>query len=360
MNILCVIDSLGSGGAQRQLVNLGKGFKEYGHEVSFLVYHHETFFEPELEELNISIKYIIEPNYLKRIYKIRRYIRNGSYDAVLSFLEAANFMCEIAGLPIRKWRLVVGERDANPNIYRSFKLKFYRWFHVFSDYVVSNSNENIKIVKKINPLISSRKCKVIYNMVDYNMWRPSSSANFSSGKYFVLTVAASHQYKKNAAGLISAVNLIKKDIVDKLIINWYGDESNDKSFQEAKKLIKIYSLSNTIKFMKATDNIKEIIQKSDAIGLFSYYEGFPNIICEAMACEKLIISSNVSDIPFILKNQSEFLVNPNDPIEIANTIEKAISLPVKTINQIGKNNRSYSLKIFNKNSILQSYLNLLQ
>ena len=39
MKILCVIDSLGSGGAQRQLVGLAIGFKERGHEVSFLVYH---------------------------------------------------------------------------------------------------------------------------------------------------------------------------------------------------------------------------------------------------------------------------------------------------------------------------------
>lgn len=33
MKILCVIDSLGSGGAQRQLVSLAKGFKEKGNEV---------------------------------------------------------------------------------------------------------------------------------------------------------------------------------------------------------------------------------------------------------------------------------------------------------------------------------------
>ena len=33
MRILCVIDSLGSGGAQRQMVNLAVGFKSKGHQV---------------------------------------------------------------------------------------------------------------------------------------------------------------------------------------------------------------------------------------------------------------------------------------------------------------------------------------
>ena len=43
MKILCLIDDLGSGGAQRQLVNLSKGFVSRGHEVSFLVYHPADF-----------------------------------------------------------------------------------------------------------------------------------------------------------------------------------------------------------------------------------------------------------------------------------------------------------------------------
>ncbi|MDQ6722963.1 MAG: hypothetical protein M3Z01_01680, partial [Thermoproteota archaeon] len=135
MKILCVIDSLGSGGAQRQMVNLALGFKQNGHAVSFLIYHNEDFFKDLLDNANIHVEVIIETSYLKRLFKIRQYIRNGKYDAVLSFLEAANFICEFAGLPWRKWKLVVGERSANPNIFKSFKLRGYRWFHLFADYV---------------------------------------------------------------------------------------------------------------------------------------------------------------------------------------------------------------------------------
>ncbi|PKP40931.1 MAG: hypothetical protein CVT96_07360, partial [Bacteroidetes bacterium HGW-Bacteroidetes-13] len=96
MKILCVIDSLGSGGAQRQLVNLAIGFKEKEHEVSFLVYHNLNFFQKQLDEAQIKIHYIVEPNYLKRLLKFRKFLRRGNQDAVLSFLEASNFMCEIA------------------------------------------------------------------------------------------------------------------------------------------------------------------------------------------------------------------------------------------------------------------------
>ena len=41
MRILCVIDSLGSGGAQRQMVSLAQGMVARSHEVEFFVYHPE-------------------------------------------------------------------------------------------------------------------------------------------------------------------------------------------------------------------------------------------------------------------------------------------------------------------------------
>ena len=49
MKILCVIDSLGSGGAQRQLVQLAIGLKNKGVDVSFLMYHNIHFFKSELD-----------------------------------------------------------------------------------------------------------------------------------------------------------------------------------------------------------------------------------------------------------------------------------------------------------------------
>src|SRR5690606_11558147 len=239
MKILCVIDSLGSGGAQRQLVNLALAFQEKGHKLEFLVYHSDSFYDEVLKKANINIIELIEKNYLKRIFKMRKVIREGNYDSVLSFLEAASFICTIAGFPYRKWTLIVGERSANPNIFKSFKLKFYRWFHIFTSAVVANSYQNINMVKKINPLISDKKLHVIYNLTDFEKW------NFKSENYiyrnngkFNLTVVASHQYLKNLNGLVEAVNLLSDEQKKVLNIHWYGGERPDNSKIEAISKIK--------------------------------------------------------------------------------------------------------------------------
>ena len=70
MKLLCVIDSIGSGGAQRQLVSIAKGIKAKGHCVSFLVYHNEPFYIQDLIDTNVQG--LVEDNvYLKLMNELK-------------------------------------------------------------------------------------------------------------------------------------------------------------------------------------------------------------------------------------------------------------------------------------------------
>jgi glycosyltransferase involved in cell wall biosynthesis len=358
MKILCVIDSLGCGGAQRQLVELAKGFKESGNDVAFLVYHHIPFYLDDVKRYSIDYTCMEEPNYFKRFFKMRKHIRTGNYDVVLSFLEASSFICELSGFPYRKWKLIVGERSANPNILKSKKRKLYRWFHLLADYVVANSNENIKIIERINPFLSKNKCKVIYNLIDTNIWKPVDDYIPLKNEKLNIVVAASHQYLKNAKGLILALNLLSEENKKKITVNWYGSQSPDNSFIESRTLIEQYNLTDIITFHKATNSITDKMQYADVIGLFSFYEGLPNVICEAMMLGKPVISSSVSDIPAILS--SDFIFNPHDTKDIAKSLSLLLSFPISKFIEIGKNNRKTALSLFDKSIIMSEYLNLLK
>lgn len=359
MKILCVIDSLGSGGAQRQLVNLAVGFKEKGYDVSFLVYHSINFFIELLDENEIQVHEIIEANYLKRLMKMRRYIRSGGFDSVLSFLEAANFICEFAGLPWRKWKLVVGERSANPNILKSFKLRAFRWFHVLADSVVANSHENIKMVRKINPFLSARKCHVIYNTIDFEKWKPNAkNYQFKKDGRLNLIVVASHQYLKNLNNLVEAVYLLECEEKENLRINWYGGVSADNSKEAAIKKINEYQLNTNFSFYDPIAHIHQQVNKADAVGLFSFHEGLPNVICEGMAIGKVVIASKVSDIPRLISN-NKLLSNPSCSQSIFNSLKYLLQLNKLDFEKEGNKNRMLAKKIFNKEKIIQNYLELL-
>ena len=365
MRILCVIDCLGSGGAQRQMVELALGFKEKGHEVVILTYFHSPFYNPILEQAGIRIECLHEANYLKRLYRIRQFIRKGSkWDVILSFLEAPNFICELAGFPFRTWKLVVGERSANPKILKSRRLKFYRWFHLLADHIVANSHTNMCMIKAINKFLSDSKCTVIYNIIDFNKWKPSTDYVPRKNGNLKIVVAASHQYLKNLNGLLEALALMSREEQNKMTIEWYGDSLIkpyvDNSIIEALKKIDQYKLENIISLKPATHDLPGIFQDADAVGLFSFYEGFPNTICEGAACGKPLICSTVSDIPILLSHENNLLCNPEEPISIKSALCHMINLSDAELIRIGSINEKIAKEKFNKEFVISSYLQLFE
>ena len=57
-----------------------------------------------------------------------------------------------------------------------------------------------------------------------------------------------------------------------------------------------------------------------------YGEGFPNVIAESMACEKVVVATNVGDSLIILNNP-RLIVDPGEPIQLLNAWKYALSLP---------------------------------
>jgi glycosyltransferase involved in cell wall biosynthesis len=243
---------------------------------------------------------------------------------------------------------------------KSLKRRFYRWFHLFADYIVANSNENLRIIRKINPLLSSEKCYVIYNLIDFDYWKSSEDYNLcEDGKIHIL-VAASHQYMKNAKGLIEAVDSLKDNEKQRIKIDWYGDERSDDSLQNALIMIRKRKLENIFSFRKATSDIRSKMQHADVVGLFSFYEGLPNVVCEAMVVGKPIISSSVSDIPIILDHDINCIFDPHDSKDISKTISYILSLSSNELLNLGKLNKLKGCRLFDKNKSLSSYLSLLR
>lgn len=360
MKILCVIDSLGAGGAQRQLTNLALGFKETGHDVSFLTYHPENFFQEQLDKVKIPIITIIEPTYLKRLFRMRKYIRNGNYDSLLSFLDAPSFICEFAGMPYRNWKLVVCERSADPKILKSFKLKFFRYMHLFADEVVSNSCTNLEMVKKVNPLLPENKCYTIYNMVDLDLWKPAENYIVRKNGKTNIVIAASHQYLKNSRNLIEALNLLTDAEKSVISIEWYGGTSTDNSYLESIDLINHYSLNDIIEFLPPINNIAEKVQAADCCALFSLYEGLPNTICEGMALGKPIIATKVSDMPKLIDEKiGGYLCDTSSAESIRDVIRKILSTSNEQLILMGNHNREKAKLLFEKNEILNKYLNII-
>ena len=95
MKILGVIDSLGSGGAQRQMVNLLIGLKEKGHDVAVFVYHPKyKFYFEIIKNAGIPIyqAHLNKGFSFKVIFRLINIIQKYRFEVIISYLNTPNFL----------------------------------------------------------------------------------------------------------------------------------------------------------------------------------------------------------------------------------------------------------------------------
>jgi glycosyltransferase involved in cell wall biosynthesis len=132
-------------------------------------------------------------------------------------------------------------------------------------------------------------------------------------------------YRKGLIFLIEALNMIKeKDW--RLIVA--GDTSQDPEYVErCNVLINKYGLVEKIEFtgMITREKINEYFSNSDIFIFPTLYEGYGMVIKEAASFGIPIITTNVSAIPYLVKNkESALLVPPEKPDAIKNAIIKLL------------------------------------
>ena len=142
--ILCLIDGLGSGGAQRQLVGLANLLKEKGYDVLFVWYHPSEFYRDFLEIKNIRYRQIEASNVFQKFLRIRKTIMDFQPEAIVSYIDGPNMAVCFMKMCGLKSRVIVSERAVLQKItpHQKRKFFFYRW----ADYIVSNAQEQTELI----------------------------------------------------------------------------------------------------------------------------------------------------------------------------------------------------------------------
>lgn len=106
-------------------------------------------------------------------------------------------------------------------------------------------------------------------------------------------------------------------------------------------------MSSYISFVGECKDIATAYHKADAFCLPSYYEGTPNVVCEAMASGLPILCSDVCDNARYVENGvNGLLFNPHDIESIADSLIKFINARDNSILEMGKNSREKALANF--------------
>lgn len=356
MRLLLFIDSLCAGGAQRQLVGLAKLLKDRGCAVEVLVYHRDEFYLPYLKENEIPYCYLKgAESKFKRIYVIAKHIYKFKPDVLISYLSTPNIIACIVKLCFGNFKLIVSERYTSQCVGKSEKRRFL--MYKFANVVVSNSYSQASFIKKHYPRISNKLC-TITNFVDTEYFTPNE--NKSKEELIKIVSVGRINHQKNILNYLKALRVIvDKGFAFKAI--WYGNTDDERYYSSCKLLIEELDLHGYFEFRAATKHIKEEYQKADVFCLPSIYEGFPNVLCEAMSCGLPVLCSNVCDNPDIaVDGKSGFLFDPNSIDDMVAAIEKMLITNKEDYQSMAIFNRNRSVDLFSEKAFVEKYLSIIR
>lgn len=168
------------------------------------------------------------------------------------------------------------------------------------------------------------KTKITWNAVDLERFNPENKGSIKEelglepGKPIILFVG-NLVSQKGVKYLIESKKFIKTDSY--LLIMGRGPLLRD-----LKTMVEREDLKDVI-FIGSRDDVEMIMPDCDVVVLPSISESFGIVILEAMASGVPVVATNVGGIPEIVTNDVGMLVEPKNPMAIANAVDQILSDP---------------------------------
>lgn len=359
--IVCLVDSLGSGGAQRQMTELLRALSERRYEPILVTYHREhDHFLPAVQDLGICPHYIDKKSILGRAGAIRKLIKVLNPACVVSFLTAPNLYALFGTIGWRSIPTIVSERSFDYSGV-TFKNRLRYLFYSRAKLIITNSEAQRRFICDNFPRLGY-KTRVILNSVDLDAFVPRPRE--TNQDFVRILVGASVNEIKNTHRFIRAFGRAAKRLPPGAIkCDWIGNNffSNGKPtpastfFLESKKIVEQLGLTGAFQFKPPVRSLAGLIPSYDVAVLPSLYEGCPNFVCESMASGVPILASKVGDLEEIITPSCGILFNPLSEDDIANAIVEFTQKSTGERVNMGKACREQAEKLFSRRNFSERF-----
>jgi len=343
MKIIHIVNSLKKGGAEGNLYRLCKFHKKkYKNniDITIITLIDCGFYEAELNKLGINIFSLKINNqnkffdFIKKILKLRKFIRNQNPDIIQSWMYHSNFIT----LFIQKifynrlfWN--IRHSELNTKISKKKTILLSLICGIFSKFIPKKiiycSEKSIDFHEKShfyckskNTLIYNGCSDKIYFALKYlrSNFRKKNKIKKSD---IIIGYAGRYARQKNINSMISAFSQITKKY-NNIYLYMVGRDISIQN-KELNKLINNLKINNKIFFLNEQKNLLEFYNGIDFLMLVSHSESFPNVIAESMLCSTPVLSSNAGCSKKII-NSYGFVMNNNDSQSILKNLKKIINL----------------------------------
>ena len=309
--IIC-IPSLRMGGAAKIALNLSEQYLEEGIEVTIILTDGNSN-DPDFSALPVGLKVIKLPRInmhhfirpFMNAYQLLKYFREIKPDAILAVRHDASVIAALAWkLNGRKGRFVI--RDINP-ITKTLNRNAVMVAMIKSAYrgataVIANSDDVAQALKDKQWLPAEKIYKIDNPVLTKSFFSKAKMEISdpwldSSNSPLIITIGRLDQMKDQAT-LIKAFALVRKETDARLMLVGDGPERPN-----LRKLVKDLELGDSVALPGAMQNPYPYLKRASVFVLSSKYEGFGNVLVEALSLGKKVVSSACTGGPaYILKS----------------------------------------------------------
>ena len=322
--------------------------KDKGYKVDVACYIEKKINE-SLIDLGVNIYNIsfsrnpLELGNIKAIKQIRKLVEKEKYDIVHVHTPVAAFITRLALRNFKDIKIIYtahgfhfykGAPLINWGVYYPLEKIAARW----TDRLITINNEDFERAKKLK--LRNKGQAFLMNGVGINVSDYEVKEDFDRKKFreglginendFVILILAELNKNKNHIQIIKALEILEKKNNIKVVFAGEGILKNKLEVE-----IKNRNLEKNIKLLGFRSDVKELINISDCVALFSKREGLPKCLMEGMIKGKLLIGANNRGTRTLVDEGC--LVDVNDIEGTTKLLEKIYSLNDKQLEEIKKN-----------------------
>jgi glycosyltransferase involved in cell wall biosynthesis len=338
MSISVFLPALEGGGAERAMIHLAQGFAERGLKTDLVVAQAEGAY---LEHLPKSLRLVNlqskSPVVLSKTFALQRYLQQEQPDALFSALDivsSATWAQRLSKVPTRVFMCVQTNlsqqfRDHQPNTLGKIRPRLVRWFYPWSDQIVAASHGVAADVAAMANLPNDR-IQVIYNPVITpdvvaKIQEPIDHPWFAPGEPPVLLGVGRLVSQKDFFTLIRAFALVKQRCAARLMILGEGEQR-----PQLEALVRELGLEDDVALPGFADNPYAYMARSTVFVLSSIFEGFGNVVAEALAAGTPVVSTDCPSGPAEILENGKYgkLVPVEDATALADAIVETLDQPI--------------------------------
>ena len=336
------LPNLDGGGAERAMLHLAQGFAERGLKTDLVLAKAKGAYlakiPPRVRVIDLESK---SPVILFKTLGLTRYLQREQPTVLLSALDLLNAATWSRSLARTSTRVVMCVQthlsqqfqNAPPGLMTKIRPYLVRQFYPWSDGIVAASQGVAEDVARMSG-VPLTDIKVIYNpvvMPDFfeKVKAPVDHPWFASGEPPVLLGVGRLVKQKGFATLVRAFALVRQRCSARLMILGDPDDREPLIKPQLQALVQELGIEGEVALPGFVENPYAYMAGAAVFVLSSIYEGFGNVVAEAMAAGTSVVSTDCESGPAEILANGEYgrLVPVGDVNALADAIVATLNNP---------------------------------